>query len=136
MPSFAYVAREVGSGREIRNNMDAATEQAAVALLLKRNLLVLSIQEKMGRKGKTAGGKVALADLVMFTRQLATMMKAGVPLLQSFDIVGKGHANAHQRHAKAHPCFIPPTIAGSDAGAMTFTHRCNRFDPIVLAARR
>jgi type IV pilus assembly protein PilC len=48
---------------------------------------------KVKKKKMRAGGKVTDKDLTMFTRQLATMMKAGVPLLQSFDIVGKGHAN-------------------------------------------
>ena len=46
------------------------------------------------RKQRLAGGKkVTEKDIALFTRQLATMMKAGVPLLQSFDIVGKGHSN-------------------------------------------
>src|SRR3989440_4236028 len=83
MPSFTYVARESGSGREIRNSLEAQTEQAAIAALLNRNLLVVSIQEKVGKKGKTAGGKVALADLVIFTRQLATMIDAGLAMVQS-----------------------------------------------------
>ncbi len=65
MPSFTYVARESSSGREIRSTLDAQTEQAAIVSLLNRNLLVVSIQEKVGKKGKTAGGKVALADLVV-----------------------------------------------------------------------
>jgi len=51
MPSFVYVARETGSGREIRSSVDATTEQAAIAALLNRNLLVVSIQEKVGKKG-------------------------------------------------------------------------------------
>src|SRR2546421_9415912 len=83
MPSFSYVARETGSGREIRSSLEAQTEQAAIASLLNRNLLVVSIQEKIGKKGKTAGGKVALADLVLFTRQLATMIDAGLAMVQS-----------------------------------------------------
>ena len=37
--------------------------------------------------------KVTEKDIALFTRQLATMMKSGVPLLQAFDIVGRGHAN-------------------------------------------
>ncbi len=74
MPSYTYLAREAGSGREIRSNIDAGSEQAAIAALLNRNLLVVSIQEKIGRKGRTSGGKVALVDLVVFTRQLATMI--------------------------------------------------------------
>src|SRR3954469_754879 len=83
MPSFLYVARETASGREIRSSVEAATEQAAIAALLNRNMLVVSIQEKVGKKGKTAGGKVALADLVIFTRQLATMIDAGLAMVQS-----------------------------------------------------
>src|SRR6201988_636569 len=61
----------------------AAKEQAAIAALLNRNMLVVSIQEKIGKKGKTSGGKVALADLVIFTRQLATMIDAGLAMVQS-----------------------------------------------------
>src|SRR6185436_20569700 len=89
MPSFTYVAREAGSGREIRSTLDAQTEQAAIAALLGRNLLVLSIQEKIGKKGKTAGGSVALADLVIFTRQLATMIDAGLAMVQSLQALAE-----------------------------------------------
>jgi type IV pilus assembly protein PilC len=81
MPSFTYVARETATGREIRNTVEAVTEQAAITALLNRNLLVVSIQEKVGKKGRTAGGKVALADLVVFTRQLATMIDAGLAMV-------------------------------------------------------
>jgi type IV pilus assembly protein PilC len=83
MPSFLYVARETASGREIRSSVEAATEQAAIAALLNRNMLVVSIQEKVGKKGKTSGGSVALQDLVIFTRQLATMVDAGLAMVQS-----------------------------------------------------
>src|SRR5437588_2946972 len=82
MSAYAYVARETATGREIRSSIEAQTEQAAIASLLNRNLLVVSIQEKVGKKGKTAGGKVALADLVIFTRQLATMVDAGLAMVQ------------------------------------------------------
>jgi len=97
MPSFAYVARETGSGREIRSALDASTEQAAIALLLNRNLLVISIQEKVGRKGKTAGGKVALADLVVFTRQLATMIDAGLAMVQTLQALAEQTTNKLMR---------------------------------------
>ena len=82
MASFAYVARETATGREIRSSVEAASEQAAIAALLNRNLLVVSIQEKIGKKGRTGGGRVALADLVIFTRQLATMIDAGLAMVQ------------------------------------------------------
>jgi len=48
MSAYAYVARETATGREIRSSIEAATEQAAIAALLNRNLLVVSIQEKVG----------------------------------------------------------------------------------------
>src|SRR6266436_7830747 len=83
MASFVYVARETGSGREVRSSVEAATEQAAIAALLNRNMLVVSIQEKVGKKGKTSGGRVGLGDLVIFTRQLATMVDAGLAMVQS-----------------------------------------------------
>ena len=83
MPSFAYSARETATGREINSSVEAVTEQAAIAALLNRNLLVVSIQEKISKRGKMKGGKVALADLVIFTRQLATMIEAGIAIVQS-----------------------------------------------------
>ncbi|MDB6032411.1 MAG: pilus assembly protein PilC [Verrucomicrobiales bacterium] len=97
MPSFTYVARETGSGREIRSTLDATSEQAAIAALLNRNLLVVSIQEKIGKKGKTAGGSVALADLVIFTRQLATMIDAGLAMVQSLQALADQTTNKVMR---------------------------------------
>ena len=97
MPAFAYVARETASGREIRSSVDATTEQAAIAALLNRNLLVVSIQEKIGKKGKTAGGRVALQDLVMFTRQLATMIDAGLAMVQSLQALADQTTNKVMR---------------------------------------
>src|SRR5512147_867462 len=97
MPSFAYVARDTASGREIRSSIEASTEQSAVAALLNRNLLVVSIQEKMGKKGKTAGGKVALQDLVVFTRQLATMIDAGLAMVQSLQALAEQTTNKVMR---------------------------------------
>src|SRR5580698_2371562 len=97
MPSFIYVARETATGREIRNSVEAATEQAAITALLNRNLLVVSIQEKVGKKGKTSGGRVALQDLVVFTRQLATMVDAGLAMVQSLQALAEQTTNKVMR---------------------------------------
>src|SRR5437773_1314918 len=97
MASFAYVARETGSGREIRSSVEANTEQAAIAALLNRNLLVVSIQEKVGKKGRTGGGRVGLADLVIFTRQLATMIDAGLAMVQSLQALAEQTTNKVMR---------------------------------------
>ena len=97
MPSYTYLARDAGSGREIRNSLDAASEEAAIASLLNRNLLVLSIQEKAARKGKSAGGSVPLTDLVVFTRQLATMIDAGLAMVQSLQALAEQTTNKLMR---------------------------------------
>jgi type IV pilus assembly protein PilC len=97
MPSYAYIARETASGREIHSTVEAASEQAAVAALLNRNLLVVSIQEKIYKKGKTRGGKVSLADLVVFTRQLATMVDAGIAIVQSLQALAEQSPNKVMR---------------------------------------
>jgi type IV pilus assembly protein PilC len=97
MASYVYLAREPASGKEIRISIDAGTEQAAVAALLNRNLLVVSIQEKVGKKGRTGGGKVALEDQVMFTRQLATMIDAGLAMVQSLQALAEQTTNKVMR---------------------------------------
>jgi type IV pilus assembly protein PilC len=97
MASYAFVARDTSNGREIRSSVDAATEQAAIATLLNRNLLVVSIQEKIGKKGRTSGGRVALADLVIFTRQLATMIDAGLAMVQSLQGLAEQTTNKVMR---------------------------------------
>jgi type IV pilus assembly protein PilC len=97
MPTYVFIARETGSSREIRSTVEAATEQAAISLLLNRDLLVVSIQEKAGKKGSTGGGKVALADLVIFTRQLATMIDAGLAMVQSLQSLADQTSNKVMR---------------------------------------
>ncbi|WP_205201730.1 type II secretion system F family protein [Azonexus hydrophilus] len=76
-------------GKPARGEMRAATE-TVVQNLLRRQGITVSKIKKLRLK---SGGKITDKDITLFTRQLATMMKSGVPLLQSFDIVGRGHAN-------------------------------------------
>jgi len=77
--------------------VEAATEQAAITALLNRNLLVVNISEKVGKKGRTSGGRVALQDLVIFTRQLATMVDAGLAMVQSLQALGEQSSNKVMR---------------------------------------
>jgi type IV pilus assembly protein PilC len=97
MPSFTYVARDSASGREVRSNVDASSESNAIAALLNRNLMVVSIQEKIGKKGRTSGGKVSLTDQVIFTRQLATMLDAGLAMVQSLQALAEQTENKVMR---------------------------------------
>lgn len=75
------------TGKTIKGEMRAAGAVVVTSTLRKQGIRVVKIT-----KAKT-GGKITDKDITLFTRQLATMMKSGVPLLQAFDIVGKGHSN-------------------------------------------
>lgn len=76
------------AGKVVRGDLRAASESAANAALRRQGINVTKL-----KKQKTAAGKVSDKDITLFSRQLATMVKSGVPLLQSFDIVGKGTNN-------------------------------------------
>ncbi|MES2900675.1 MAG: type II secretion system F family protein [Pseudomonadota bacterium] len=77
------------SGKTVRGEIRAGGEAIVNVTLRRQGVMVTKVKKKSLRSGK----KITDKDISMFTRQLATMMKAGVPLLQSFDIVSKGHAN-------------------------------------------
>jgi type IV pilus assembly protein PilC len=77
--------------------VDASSEANAIAALLNRNLMVVSIAEKISKKGRTSGGSVALADLVIFTRQLATMIDAGLAMVQSLQALAEQSDNKLMR---------------------------------------
>lgn len=77
-------------GKKIKGDMLAGGEAIVNATLRRQGITVVKIKKQSGLK---RGKKVKDKDITMFTRQLATMLKAGVPLLQAFDIVGRGHAN-------------------------------------------
>jgi type IV pilus assembly protein PilC len=77
------------TGKSVRGEIRAGGEAIVGATMRRQGIMVTKVKIKKVK----SGGKIVPKDISMFTRQLATMMKAGVPLLQSFDIVGKGHAN-------------------------------------------
>ena len=77
------------TGKLAKGEIRAAGEAIASTLLRRQGISITKI-----KKVRTSGGqKITDKDLALFTRQLAVMMKSGVPLLQAFDIVGKGHHN-------------------------------------------
>ncbi len=130
MPSFIYVARETGSGREIRSTLEAHSEQAAIAALLNRNLLVVSIQEKVGKRGKTAGGSVALQDLVVFTRQLATMIDAGLAMVQSLQALAEQTQNKVMRDTIKDVCT---RVEGGDSFSEALQRNPKVFNKLYIA---
>jgi type IV pilus assembly protein PilC len=86
--TFLWEGKDKG-GKIVRGEMRAQGEALVNATLRRQGIVVTKVKrQRIGR-----GGSVGEKDIALFTRQLATMMKAGVPLLQSFEIVGKGASN-------------------------------------------
>jgi type IV pilus assembly protein PilC len=81
---FDYQARDA-SGKMVSGHIEANDQQAATATLMGRNLMVIGLKAGAAKKAgeKRKQGKVKPQDLVVFTRQLATMMDAGLPLVQA-----------------------------------------------------
>lgn len=77
------------NGKIVRGEIRALGENQVQATLRRQGVLPVKIKKRKMRSGK----KIKPKDIALFTRQMATMMKAGVPLLQAFDIVGRGNAN-------------------------------------------
>lgn len=87
-PLFAWEGKDK-TGRNVRGELRAATLAAAGAQLRRQGVSMPRVRRKFGWRKRRITDK----DLVLFTRQFATMLKAGLPLLQAFDIVARGHAN-------------------------------------------
>jgi len=78
-------------GKKVKGQMQAGGEAVVNSLLRKQGITVTKVKKQSTLF--SGAKKVTEKDITLFTRQLATMMKAGVPLLQAFDIVGRGHSN-------------------------------------------
>lgn len=76
-------------GKAVRGELRAPSVAVVQSSLRRQGVLV----SKVSKQRLRGGSKVSDKDITLFTRQLATMMKSGVPLLQAFDIVGRGHSN-------------------------------------------
>ncbi|MDB5890456.1 MAG: type secretion system family protein [Polaromonas sp.] len=85
---FEWEGKDRG-GKQVRGEVRAAGENQVKASLRRQGVFPTKIKKRRMRTGKS----IKPRDIAIFTRQLATMMKAGVPLLQSFDIVGRGNPN-------------------------------------------
>jgi type IV pilus assembly protein PilC len=91
MPSYKYVAKD-HDGKTATGSIEAASESEVIDMLRKKDLIIVSISE--GASGFKmpmsfgGGKKIKIDDLVVFSRQLATMVDAGIPLVGALDILG------------------------------------------------
>ena len=81
------------NGKKIKGK-SLANDEATVRADLRRQGVVPTRIRKQRQGLFAGGGKITTADIAIFSRQLATMLAAGIPLVQAFEIVGNGHENA------------------------------------------
>src|SRR5580765_5822345 len=89
MANFEYTAR-TAQGQETTGTIDLPTREDVVAHLRKNKMLVVRVRE--AKKAKK-GGRIPTRDVVIFTRQFATMINSGLPLVQALDILAQQTEN-------------------------------------------
>ena len=86
------------SGRRVKGEMSSPSDATVKALLRRQGVNPLKVRKKPGSLfGGFRKKKVTPKDVAVFSRQLATMMSSCVPLVQAFEIVGRGHENKGMR---------------------------------------
>lgn len=91
MPNFKYIAKNQ-DGNNITGFFEAADHDSAIDMLRKKGLIIVSVSEalpKFNLSFSVGKKKVKMDDIVVFSRQLATMVDAGIPLVGSLDILGE-----------------------------------------------
>jgi type IV pilus assembly protein PilC len=143
MPVFEYTARNY-KGEIVRDKLDAANKDDVVAQLRRRRLQVVRVEEAKTTAPKLRlGGGIRTRDIVILTRQFATMINAGLPLVQALDILAQqtenkaladvtrsvvydvesGHtlADALRQHPKAFSDLYVNMVAAGEAGGILDT---------------
>ncbi len=144
MAVFEYTAKNTTSGQIMKGTLDVATKDDVMAYLKKNRLLLVAVREQPKQfTFKMPGGGVGTRDLVIFTRQFATMINAGLPLVQSLTILaqqtenktlkdvvkqvvydveaGNTLADAFRKHPKAYPDLYVNMVAAGEAGGILDT---------------
>jgi type IV pilus assembly protein PilC len=152
--NYTWTGQDRG-GKTVRGELRATGEAQANAILRRQGIKVQQLKRE--RRGR--GGKVTEKDITLFTRQLATMLRSGVPLLQAFDIVAKGHSNpamskliyairtdvetgsSLKQAFERHPIYFEPLYtnligAGEQAGILdTVLERLAQYKEKILAIK-
>ncbi len=145
MAVFEYTAKNTTSGQIMKGTLDVPSKDDVMAYLKKNRLLLVTVREQPKQYSfKMPGGnRVTTRDLVIFTRQFATMINAGLPLVQSLNILaqqtenktlkdivkqvvfdveaGNTLADAFRKHPKAFPDLYVNMVAAGEAGGILDT---------------
>jgi type IV pilus assembly protein PilC len=143
MPMYEYTARNQTTGQIMKGTQEAPNREEVTKFLRKNKLAVVTIREQPKEIKLKFGGGIKTRDIVIFTRQFATMINAGLPLVQSLDILAQqtenkklagvvrqvvydvesGHtlADAFRKHPKAFTDLYVNMVAAGEAGGILDT---------------
>ncbi|MEZ4586265.1 MAG: type II secretion system F family protein [Gemmatimonadales bacterium] len=145
MAVFEYTAKNRTTGQILKGTLDVPSRDEVMAYLNKNRMLLVSVREqpKQLQLKLPGGGGISTRDLVIFTRQFATMINAGLPLVQSLNILaqqtenkalkdvvkqvvydveaGNTLADAFRKHPKAFPDLYVNMVAAGEAGGILDT---------------
>lgn len=125
---FTYTATK--DGKTIQGSADAASKEALVGILNRQGARPIVIKEENGRSsGGKIKGKIAQKDIVVFTRQLSTMISAGVPLTRSLNTL---QAQSESKTFRAVIAAISKDVEGGTALADAFSKHPNAFSEVYI----
>lgn len=132
MLTYKYTARDTASGQKIKAELQADSEKAAAKLLHEQHLVPVSItlKEGGGGIGGKFGNRIRAKDKILFSRQLSTLINAGLPLLQSLRTV------ADQTQSKKFKVIINEvmsSVEGGSALSQALAQHPNAFDRIYIS---
>ncbi len=114
-------------GSKIKGESQASSEILLKADLRRQGINPLKVKKKTKSLFGSKGKKIIPKDIAIFARQLATMMTAGVPLVQSFEIIGRGHENPKMQELVL---SIKSDVEGGTSLADSLEKKPNFFDPL------
>ena len=132
MKKFAYEARDRASNKLVKATLQAESESSAAQLLVKQGFVPLSIKEQIGDGSFLARitGRITIKDKVVFTRQLATLIGAGLPLSQSL------HTAMEQTNNKQLQAIVQEIVADVEGGralSLSFAKHPQVFDSVFIS---
>jgi type IV pilus assembly protein PilC len=132
MLTFEYKARDASANKIVKSTVQAESEKEAAKLLMAQNIVPLEIKQEGDKSGFLSAltGRVSAKDRVIFTRQLATMINAGLPLAQSLATV------EDQTNNKALKRVVGEVVGGVNGGASladSFAKHPKVFNQVYIA---
>lgn len=94
---FIYEYKDKTTGKKAKGEITAKSEAMAKAALRKKGIAASKVKKKPKALFGGGGKPIQASDIALFARQMTTMMESGVPLIQSFEIVGEGHENPNMQ---------------------------------------